>query len=102
MIMGGHNAHKVFDGLLQMVIDHNVPITVSGGHLVSGVVKPTNDDIFAIAAALFETLREGIDRGRHDEDRDGLGVLRHQLVRTLHIDVQQQVVALGQHTVDIG
>ena len=57
--------------------------------------QPSLDDIFGVKAAVLQALLQGFAVGRHDEDAHCVWNFLLDLLRSLHIDIEQQIATIA-------
>ena len=88
------------DGLFHLIVEHHIIVTEGSGELPSRDLHPAADGLFVFCAAVPQPALEFFHRGNGDEDRYQVGPVVHDLLRPLHLDLQQHVLALGQPLFD--
>ena len=90
-------AREVVVSRVQVVIDDEGIIVGRFLHLGTGVGQAAQDDFLAVQAAAAQTAFQLFHGGRQDEEEAGVGHVLAQLGGALHVDVEQDVLAFGQH-----
>src|SRR5271156_264478 len=77
-------------GALDVVIDDGVIVTVVPQHFIARAIKAAPDFIFGILAPRTQPAFEILLRRRQNKNHDGGGQLLFYLLRTLHVNFQNQ------------
>ena len=82
---------------VQVVIDDEGIVVGRFLHLGTGIGQAAQDDFLAVQAAAAQAAFQFFHGGRQDEEEAGIGHVLAQLGGALHVDVEQDVLAFGQH-----
>ena len=91
------NCFQLRDGALQYIVNQNITILAIILNFLLGLIQAELQFVLIDRTlgthSITKSGAQDLWIGRHDEDADGLGKLLPYLLRTLDIDVQQQVAA---------
>jgi len=88
------------EGALEVVVDHHVIQLWPVPHVGGGVLQPALDHVFRVGAAAAQPAFELRARGRQYEDRTAFGQRAAYLLRALPVDLEDQVLPLGERGLD--
>lgn len=80
----------------QVVIDQNVLIVMHALELTASGQKPQTDLLFAFRTSTLQPLGQGLQAGRRDKNRNGVGPGLDDLNPSLHVDVENDVSPLAE------
>src|SRR5580704_3667284 len=92
--LSGNDCLQSVAGLLKLVVDQNVVILVVILDLAAGLFQAALDHSMRIFAALAQAPFQSLAVGWQYENADGFGKFLFDLRGSLHVDVEQEIVAL--------
>jgi len=90
-----HDRAQVVDCSCKVLIHNNIIELAAVAHFFARGVEALQDYLGRILAALFQPVAQQGERGRQDENVDGFRNQAAHLQRTLPVDFQQYVMAMG-------
>ena len=97
---GRDDGFELQEGRVEIFVDYNVLEFRSMRHLGTGAEEAARDCLRRIGSAVIKAPFERFNRGRQNEDAHGAGEALSNLTRTLPIDLEQNVMALGHFVFD--
>jgi hypothetical protein len=91
--LGNDDGRQLVRGILPAIIADSVIITGSGGELDRRVLDPPVPGHLILGPPGIDALPDLAQARRHDEDEDCVASIGTYLRRTLHIDIEDHILA---------
>src|SRR5690348_16776285 len=89
------DVRQLSPGGFEVFVNYTVLELVGVLELLARILQPAADHGLGILAAMAHPARELLDGRRHDEDAYAIGLEPAHLLRTLPVDLEDQVVTRG-------
>lgn len=90
------NRLELIQGQIEIIVDDQIVIFDIVAHFGGGLLHAAFDDVPVVLPAVVQALAQGGGAGRQDEHGAGIRCQTAYLLGTLPVDLENQVVALGQ------
>src|SRR5579864_4867086 len=90
--LGAHDRFQAGNGLIELIVNQNVVVLVVLLNLPAGCHQSPLDHRFGVLATLAQSALQSAAIGRKDENTNRIWQLSLDLRRSLHVNIQQQIM----------